>query len=113
MKIVVDENMPYARELFSQLADVESAPGRSLSSEQLTTADGLMVRSITRVDQALLENTAVRFVGTATAGMDHLNTADLQAAGVAYSAAPGVTPLPWSSMFSLHCWPWLSVMASC
>ena len=89
MKIVVDENMPYARELFSQLADVESAPGRSLSREQLTEADGLMVRSITRVNQALLENTAVRFVGTATAGMDHLNTADLQAAGIAYSAAPG------------------------
>lgn len=89
MKIVVDENMPYARELFSQLGDVDAVAGRSLTREQLTSADALMVRSITQVNQGLLEETAVRFVGTATAGMDHLNTADLDAAGVTWSAAPG------------------------
>ena len=28
MKILVDENMPYARELFSRLGDVQAIPGR-------------------------------------------------------------------------------------
>lgn len=89
MKIVVDENMPYARELFSQLGEVDAVAGRTLTREQLTAADALMVRSITKVNQGLLEKTPVRFVGTATAGMDHLNTDDLDHAGIAWSAAPG------------------------
>lgn len=89
MKIVVDENMPYARELFSQLGEVDAVAGRTLTREQLTEADALMVRSITKVNQGLLEKTPVRFVGTATAGMDHLNTDDLDHAGIAWSAAPG------------------------
>jgi erythronate-4-phosphate dehydrogenase len=28
VKILVDENMPYARELFSRLGDVQAIPGR-------------------------------------------------------------------------------------
>jgi len=89
VKIVVDENMPYARELFSRLGDVIAVPGRTVSSAELRSADALMVRSVTRVNHSLLEGTPVRFVGTATAGQDHINTADLQAQGVAFSAAPG------------------------
>ena len=89
MKIVVDENMPYARELFSRLAEVVAAPGRTLSSGELASADGLMVRSVTRVNRQLLAGSRVRFVGTATAGQDHVNSDELQADGIAFSAAPG------------------------
>ncbi|MEA5104339.1 4-phosphoerythronate dehydrogenase PdxB [Pantoea sp. S18] len=89
MKILVDENMPYARELFSRTGDVVAVPGRPLPEAELQDADGLMVRSVTKVNAALLDGTPVKFVGTATAGTDHIDEASLAAAGVSFSAAPG------------------------
>ncbi|WP_052285420.1 4-phosphoerythronate dehydrogenase PdxB [Kluyvera genomosp. 1] len=89
MKILVDENMPYARELFSRLGEVRAVPGRPIPMEALTDADALMVRSVTKVNEALLGDKAIKFVGTATAGTDHVDQAWLQQAGIGFSAAPG------------------------
>ncbi|MFU0881431.1 4-phosphoerythronate dehydrogenase PdxB [Kluyvera cryocrescens] len=89
MKILVDENMPYARELFSRLGEVRAVPGRPIPMEALTDADALMVRSVTKVNEALLGDKAIKFVGTATAGTDHVDQAWLQQADIGFSAAPG------------------------
>ncbi|VFS79841.1 Erythronate-4-phosphate dehydrogenase [Raoultella planticola] len=89
MKILVDENMPYARELFSRLGEVEAVPGRPVPVDALTGADALMVRSVTKVNEALLAGKAIKFVGTATAGTDHVDRTWLQQAGIGFSAAPG------------------------
>lgn len=48
-----------------------------------------MVRSVTKVNEALLAGTGVGFVGTATAGTDHVDDAWLQRQGIGFSAAPG------------------------
>ncbi|ORM79201.1 4-phosphoerythronate dehydrogenase PdxB [Pantoea eucrina] len=89
MKILVDENMPYARELFSRTGEVVAVPGRPLPEAELRDASALMVRSVTPVNAALLAGTPVKFVGTATAGTDHVDQPSLQAAGIGFSAAPG------------------------
>lgn len=89
MKILVDENMPYARELFSRTGEVVAVPGRPLPEAELRDASALMVRSVTQVNAALLAGTPVKFVGTATAGTDHVDQPSLQAAGIGFSAAPG------------------------
>ncbi len=89
VKILVDENMPYARELFSRTGEVVAVPGRPLPEAQLADADGLMVRSVTQVNAALLQDKPVKFVGTATAGTDHIDEDWLEQAGIAFSAAPG------------------------
>lgn len=89
MKILVDENMPYARELFSRLGEVKAVPGRPIPVAKLDDADALMVRSVTKVNASLLEGKAIKFVGTATAGTDHVDDAWLKQAGIGFSAAPG------------------------
>ena len=89
MKILVDENMPYARELFSRLGEVKAVPGRPIPVAELDDADALMVRSVTKVNASLLEGKAIKFVGTATAGTDHVDDAWLKQAGIGFSAAPG------------------------
>ncbi|WP_428943624.1 4-phosphoerythronate dehydrogenase PdxB [Pantoea sp. FN060301] len=89
MKILVDENMPYARELFSRTGTVVAVPGRPIPEAELENADGLMVRSVTKVNAALLEGKGVKFVGTATAGTDHIDEDFLKAQGIGFSAAPG------------------------
>lgn len=89
MKILVDENMPYARELFSRTGSVVAVPGRPIPQAELDEADGLMVRSVTKVNAALLAGKPVKFVGTATAGTDHIDEDFLKAQGIGFSAAPG------------------------
>ncbi len=89
MKIVADENMPLVSELFSGLGDIVFKAGRLLSPEDVKQADILLVRSVTSVGRALLEGSAVKFVGSATIGADHLDQEYLQQQGIAYATAPG------------------------
>lgn len=69
--IIADENMP-ALELFQAHGEVQALPGRNLCAQDLERADTLLVRSVTQVNEALLANTPVKFVGSATIGTDHL-----------------------------------------
>lgn len=89
MHIVADENMPFAAEAFSNLGEVRLAPGRSMSAETVRGADILAVRSVTRVDRELLDGSAVRFVGTATIGTDHVDREWLAGRGIGFAGAPG------------------------
>ena len=94
MKILFDENMPYAKEFFSDFAssDTQLIPfaGRDLSPEQVRDADVLLVRSITQVNETLLnENQKLSFVGTATIGTDHIDQTYLTKRDVAFHSAPG------------------------
>ncbi len=87
--IIADENMPAVEPLFGHLGEVRRVPGRSLSADQVRDADILLVRSVSKVDQALLSGSRVKFVGTATIGTDHVDTRWLAENGIAFSAAPG------------------------
>ena len=87
--ILADENIPFAREAFGTLGEVRLTHGRQIAHADLADVDLLIVRSITRVDAALLAGTRVRFVGTATSGSDHVNVADLERLGIAFRAALG------------------------
>jgi len=89
LRIVADENIPYVREAFGPLAEVRTMSGRAISREALAGADALLVRSITKVNTALLDGTPVRFVATATIGEDHIDKQWLAAQKIGFSSAPG------------------------
>ncbi len=89
MKIVADENIPCVEQAFASLGEVTLLPGRSMQPAQLRDADILLVRSVTAVDQALLEHSSVRFVGSATIGFDHVDRAYLQQHDIGFATAPG------------------------
>jgi erythronate-4-phosphate dehydrogenase len=89
MKIIADENIPYVKEFFSSFGDVIPLPGRQLTQAQLGDAEILLVRSVTQVNKTLLEGSKIRFVGTCTIGIDHLDTEYLRANNIAYASAPG------------------------
>ncbi|MCG3721545.1 4-phosphoerythronate dehydrogenase [Vibrio cincinnatiensis] len=90
MKILIDENMPYAESLFGQLGEVILKPGRTLTADDLIDIDALMIRSVTKVDERLLAKAnRLTFVGTATAGTDHVDQALLAERGIFFTAAPG------------------------
>ncbi|MCX4029987.1 4-phosphoerythronate dehydrogenase PdxB [Endozoicomonas sp. SM1973] len=89
MKIVADENIPLLNAFFQSIGDITTYPGREIGPEQVADADILLVRSVTQVNQALLANSSVRFVGTCTIGTDHIDLAYLEAQEINFAAAPG------------------------
>lgn len=89
MKIVADQNMPLVQELFTQYGQVHLLPGREISAADVADADVLLVRSVTEVNRQILENSKVKFVGSATIGTDHIDTDYLQSADITFAHAPG------------------------
>lgn len=89
LTIVVDENIPAAEACFGALGTVLRKPGRTLGAADVRDADVLVVRSITPVNEALLAGSKVRFVGTATIGVDHVDQHYLQQQGIGFANAPG------------------------
>lgn len=89
LRILVDEAVPLAEEAFGPFGEVVRAPGRAIGPSEVAAVDALVVRSVTRVDGALLEGSRVGFVGTATIGTDHVDTQWLARRGIAFASAPG------------------------
>lgn len=89
LKIVADANMRGVEAVFSQYGAVELVEGRTLRRSQLEGADVLLVRSVTSVDSTLLQGTGVRFVGTATSGLEHVDQDYLQSHDVRFAHARG------------------------
>lgn len=89
MLLVADENIPLLENFFADMATIRRVPGRRISSADVAQADALLVRSVTRVDQELLADSPVRFVGTATIGTDHVDMSWLAKQGIAFVSAPG------------------------
>ena len=89
MKLIIDENIAFATEAFSTLGNVKLLDGRVLKNEDVKDADVLIVRSVTKVDEKLLKNSDVKFVGTATIGTDHIDLDYLQKNKIEFSDAKG------------------------
>ncbi|OMH25918.1 4-phosphoerythronate dehydrogenase PdxB [Motiliproteus sp. MSK22-1] len=107
MQIVADENIPLVDEFFSHLGRVVKYPGRQLSADQVKDADILLVRSVTPVNKSLLDNSAVKFVASATIGTDHVDIDYLRQRGIGFANAPGcnaesVVNYVLSSLFHLE-----------
>ena len=115
-KIIADENMPLVSKLFSASADVHLMPGRDIRRHHLKGVDILLVRSVTRVDQQLLHDTSVKFVGSATSGTDHIDVEYLDQNGIVFAYAPGCNSIAVAeyslSAMSSMCKDWASKKVS-
>jgi erythronate-4-phosphate dehydrogenase len=89
MRIVADPNIPFVQEAFGPLGEVRLVPGREIKAEAVHDADALLVRSVTPVNAALLDGSAVKFVATATIGTDHIDEAYLSSKGIGFASAQG------------------------
>lgn len=94
MKIVADSHIPFLTDYFSASGELILKPGRTLTADDVRDADMLLVRSVTPVNRDLLEGSRVRFVGSVTAGADHLDTAWMDAAGITWCNAVGFNAPP-------------------
>jgi erythronate-4-phosphate dehydrogenase len=99
VQIVADENIPLLEQFFSEFGEIRKVAGRTMTSEDLKNADILLVRSITKVNEALIADSPVKFIGTCTIGTDHIDLGYLKTINqqrkansqqkIAFSSAPG------------------------
>ena len=89
MKIIADANIPFVKECFSSIGQVQVIGGREIKKEVVADADILLVRSITPVFADLLTGSRVRFVATATIGFDHVDVGFLRNNAIGFASAPG------------------------
>ena len=85
-RIVADDAIPHLGEAFGEVVRVR---GADITREHLRDADALLVRSVTRVDEGLVAGTRLRFVGSATAGIDHVDMEALRRHAITFANAPG------------------------
>jgi erythronate-4-phosphate dehydrogenase len=89
MQIVADESIPYVREAFGSFGTIRLVSGREIAPAHVRDADILLTRSVTRVNAELLGASQVRFVGSATIGVDHIDLPYLRSRGIVFAYAPG------------------------
>jgi erythronate-4-phosphate dehydrogenase len=89
LKIVVNKNTPLIIETLSHLGNIIALDTTEVTRDTVRDADILIVRSETKVDKNLLEGSSVRFVGTTTIGMDHVDIDYLSSRGIFFTNAPG------------------------
>lgn len=89
LRIVCDENLAITPALTALARDIIRLPGRAIRTGDLSGADVLLVRSVTCVDEALIAHSSLRFVGTATAGTEHIDVQALARQGITFASAPG------------------------
>lgn len=89
LKVVADQAIPNVHRWFGQWAQVLTLPASAINRGQIQDADALIVRTRTHVDSQLLADTQVKFVGTATSGIDHMDIDWLESNNIHWQAAFG------------------------
>jgi len=89
MKLIVDENIAFAKEAFSSFGELKLLNGRDITNDEVKDANVLIVRSITQVGEKLLKNSKVKFIGTATIGTDHIDLDYLESKKISFTDAKG------------------------
>ncbi|MBF6058189.1 4-phosphoerythronate dehydrogenase [Thiomicrorhabdus heinhorstiae] len=88
-QIVIDDAVPYAADMFGHLGEITLLPGKKITPSDVQNADALIVRSRTQVNQNLLTNSRVQFVGSTVVGLDHIDQTYLQKNDIHFYSAQG------------------------
>ncbi len=89
MKIVVENKIPFLRGRLEHLGEVVYLPPEQITAETVADADAIAVRTRTICDRALLGDSRVRLVATATIGTDHIDRQWCAHQGIKVVNAPG------------------------
>jgi len=110
--IVIDENIPLIDIILSQHYHVIKKPARSITNVLLKELNPqfLIVRSQTKIDKELIDGTNIKFIGTATSGVDHVDESYLNENGIVFRSASGsnATSVAEYVIFSILHWAYIN-----
>ena len=98
MKIAVDKGIKSFEKIITSIngfnkIEFEYLETQEITNDKLKDTEALFIRSTTSVDKALLKNTKIKIVGSATAGIDHLDTKYLNNMDIKWFCAEGSNSL--------------------
>ena len=88
-KVVIDSAIWVTPSLSALPIELVSIRGTQIVPADLKDANALLTRTVTRVDANLLQDSQITFVGTASAGTDHVDTRYLSERGIKLANAAG------------------------
>ena len=88
-KVVIDSAIWVTPSLSALQIELVSIQGMQIVPSDLKDANALLTRTVTRVDSNLLQDSPIAFVGTASAGTDHIDTRYLSERGIKLANAAG------------------------
>lgn len=89
MKVVIDDKIPFIEGILEPYCEVFYAAGGHINNEMVKDADALIIRTRTKCNEQLLNNSQVKLIATATIGHDHIDKAYCAAQGIKWVNAPG------------------------
>lgn len=89
MRILIDKYVPYLRGVLEPHAEVRYLEPDEFTPANVWEADGLIIRTRTKIQPLLLEGSRVRLVATATIGYDHIDTDYCDSHAIRWTNAPG------------------------
>ena len=92
MTIIFDKHIPFLLEAIqNEWPQVEICPltPEEIDADAVRNADVLVVRTRTKVNEALLAGSRVQLVCTATIGFDHIDTTYCDSHGIRWMSCPG------------------------
>ena len=98
MKITVDKGIKSFEKIITSIngfdeIEFEYLQTQEITNDKLKDTEALFIRSTTSVDKDLLKNTKIKIVGSATAGIDHLDIKYLNTKNIKWFCAEGSNSL--------------------
>ena len=88
-KVVIDSAIWVTPSLSALPIELVPIRGTQIVPSDLEDANALLTRTVTRIDANLLQDSPISFVGTASAGTDHIDTRYLSERGIKLANAAG------------------------
>ncbi len=89
MRIIADKSIPDLDRYFRSHGELVKLDASDITVATLKAADVLLIRSVTPVNEALLKESSLKFVGSMSSGADHLATDAMDRAGITGYTAKG------------------------
>ena len=89
IKIIADDKIPFLKEVFDALIDIEYYPGSEINNKIVKDADAIIIRTRTKCNEDLLKNSKVKLITTATIGFDHIDIEYCDRNKIKWINAPG------------------------
>lgn len=89
MNLIADEKIPYLELFTPHCRSIKTMPGTRIDKSSIHNADILLTRTVTPINEILLSDRDLKFIGTATAGTDHVDLNYLKKRAIPFAHAPG------------------------
>lgn len=88
-KIIIDNAIPYIKGILEPYFEVVYVAGSDINATNVKDCDAMFIRTRTHCNSELLQGSRVKFIGSATIGIDHIDTEYCDKSGIEVRNAAG------------------------